>query len=184
MNARVSLAVAANIKDPSDADYLSEMASLYGAIQRLENDRHFSEEQLKDVEAQRNQTALGVLSGGFGALSFASPWGPGTIAQFLTGTTSPFVNASFSTDHAVQALKDNADAFRKQVLGIEVPVIQGLINAGAIRPPTDATWYKNGTLIPDANFVEWISGHAESEYGGKTLLEWIRAAQVAMRMQQ
>ncbi|TQS20194.1 hypothetical protein [Microbispora hainanensis] len=184
LNARVAVAVAATIKDPSDADYLSEIAGLYGMVQRLQNDRHFADEQLRDEEETRNQTALAILAGGFGALSFSNPWGPGTIAQFLTGGSAPVVNESFDTDHALRALKDNADAFRKQVLQIEVPVVRGLIASGALHPPRDASWYTNGRLTPNAEFVEWLSDHAETSYGGRTLLQWIRAAQEAMRMQQ
>ncbi|OPG13602.1 hypothetical protein [Microbispora sp. GKU 823] len=184
LNARVAVAVAATVKDPSDADYLSEMAGLYGAVQRLQNDRHFADEQLRDEEETRNQTAFAILTGGFGALSFSNPWGPGTIAQFLTGGFAPVLNESFDTDHALRALKDNADAFRTQVLQIEVPVVQGLIGSGALHPPRDAGWYTNGRLTPNAEFVEWLSEHAETSYGGRTLLQWIRSAQEAMRMQQ
>lgn len=184
MQARIPLAVAATIKDPSDADYLGEMAGLYRAVQRLEDDQHFSKEQLKDLEAQRNQTVAGIRTGGFGAVNFTDPWGPGTIAQFLAGLTSPFVDAPFNTDHALKAVEDNTGTFHKQALSIEVPVVQGLITAGAIQPPKDATWFKNGTIFPDANFVEWVSGHTEISYSGKTLSQWIRSAQVAVRMQQ
>ncbi|WP_432869205.1 hypothetical protein [Microbispora rosea] len=184
LNARVAVAVAATIKDPSDADYLSEIAGLYGTVQRLQNDRHFADEQLRDEEETRKQTAFAILTGGFGALSFSNPWGPGTIAQFLTGGFAPMLNESFDTSHALRALKDNADAYRMQVLQIEVPVVQGLIASGALRPPHDATWYTNGRLTPNAEFVEWLSDHAETSYGGKSLLQWIRAAQEAMRMQQ
>lgn len=184
LDARVPVAVAATIKDPSDADYLSEMAGLYGMVQRLQNDRHFADEQLRDEKEKRNQTALAIFTGGFGALSFQNPWGPGTIAQFLVGSSAPVLNESFDTDYALHALKDNADTFRKQVLQIEVPVVQGLISSGALHPPRDATWYTNGKLTPNAEFVEWLSAHAETPYGGRTLLQWIRAAQEAMRMQQ
>ncbi|WP_182883085.1 hypothetical protein [Microbispora sp. H10949] len=184
LNARVAIAVAATIKDPSDADYLNEIAGLYGLVQRLQNERHFIDEQLRDEEETRNQTAFAILTGGFGALSFKNTWGPGTIAQFLTGSFGPLVSESFDTDHALRALKDNDDAFRKQVLQIEVPVVQGLIGAGALHPPEHVTWYTNGRLTPNAEFVEWLSAHAETSYGGRTLLEWIRAAQEAMKVQQ
>ncbi|GAA0361212.1 hypothetical protein GCM10009530_08340 [Microbispora corallina] len=184
MNARVTLAVAATIKDPSDADYVSEMAGLYGLVQRLHNDQHFVNAQLKDEEAARDQTALALFTGSFGALSFSNPWGPGAIAQFLTGTAAPAVDASLDTGHALEAVKENADAFRDRVLHIEVPVVQGLVVAGVLRPPNDAPWFRSGMVVPDAHLVEWISEHAETRYGGKSLQQWIRAAQEAMRMQQ
>ncbi|WP_214409846.1 hypothetical protein [Sphaerisporangium fuscum] len=184
LDARISTAVAATVKDSSDANYLAEMARLYGLIERIERDRNFAEGQLKDEQAARNQTALAALTGGFGALSFQNAWGPGVITQFLTGSATPYASEMFDTDNALKALKENADAFREQVFHVEIPVIQGLINAGVLHPPKDATWVRNGRLAPDPAFTAWLSQHAETEYGGRKLTEWVTEAQQAMRLQQ
>ncbi|WP_187406033.1 hypothetical protein, partial [Microbispora tritici] len=74
--------------------------------------------------------------------------------------------------------------FRKQVLHVELPVVQGLIDAGALRPPEDATWFADGRLRPDPSFTSWLSRHAETRYGGRRLEDWIKEAQLAMRLQQ
>ncbi|MCT9931958.1 hypothetical protein N5079_17285 [Planotetraspora sp. A-T 1434] len=184
MDGRISIAVAATIKDPSDENYLVEMGSLYGLIERLKGQRHFATEQLADEDAARRQTALSIVTGGFGALSFNKALGIGTISQIIVALATPPASGMFDTGHALQALRENADAFRTQVLHVEVPVIQGLITAGAVRPPANASWISNGVVTPDAALADWISQHAETEYSGKTLTEWIRDAQDAMRLQQ
>ncbi|WP_432929102.1 hypothetical protein ACQPZZ_04180 [Microbispora sp. CA-135349] len=184
MDGRISVAVAATIKDPSDQNYLREMGGLYGMIQRIQGDHHFAEEQLKDDQATRTQTAISIVSGGFGALSFSNAFGPGTITQILVALAAPPLNAMFDTDFALQAYKSNADDFRAQVLHVEAPVLQGLILAGAITPPDDASWVKNGVVIRTAAMADWISRHSDTRYLGKTFTEWVKEAQDAMRLQQ
>ncbi|MEU8192931.1 hypothetical protein AB0C10_04025 [Microbispora amethystogenes] len=184
MDTRVSAAVAATVKDPSDADYLSEMAGLFGLVERTQADQNFAEHNRQDEEAERSQMLLAMFTGGFGALSFEKTWGPGVMAQFLTGAGAPMVDDALDTDHKWKALQDNAASFRKQVLHVELPVVQGLIDAGALHPPKDATWFADGRLRPDASFTGWLSSHAETRYGGRRLEDWIKEAQLAMRLQQ
>ncbi len=184
MDTRVSAAVAATVKDPSDADYLSEMAGLYGLVERTQADQNFAEHNRRDEQAERNQMLLAMFTGGFGALSFEKTWGPGVMAQFLTGAGAPIVDDAMDTDHKWKALQDNAAGFRKQVLHVELPVVQGLIDAGVLHPPEDATWFADGRLRPDPSFTSWLSRHAETRYGGKRLEDWIKEAQLAMRLQQ
>lgn len=184
LDARIAAAVTATIKDPSDANYLREMAGLYGLIERVQADRNFAEAELKDEQAARKAMALSAITGGFGAISFSNPWGPGTIAQFLTGSTTPIVSELFSTDNASKTIKSNADTFRNQVFHVEIPVVQGLINAGVLRPPENASWFTNGRLSANPAFTAWLSQHMETQYGGKSLGEWIEEAQTAMRIQQ
>ncbi|MBE3012326.1 hypothetical protein IL992_24490 [Microbispora sp. NEAU-D428] len=184
MASRVSAAVAATIQDPSDRNYLREMGGLFGLIQRVENTHHFEGQLRADEEAAKNQMLLATGSGGFGALGFSNPLGPGTITQILTALATPALNEAFDTGHALKALKANMDASRQQVFQVEVPVVQGLIDAGAADPPPHASWVRNGRVVPDAALVDWISLHADSRYAGRTLTDWITEAQIAMRMQQ
>ncbi|GGO17334.1 hypothetical protein GCM10010116_35030 [Microbispora rosea subsp. aerata] len=184
MDTRVSAAVAATVKDPSDADYLSEMAGLYGLVERTQADQNFAEHSRQDEQAERNQMLLAMFTGGFGALNFEKTWGPGVMAQFLTGAGAPILDKAIDTDHKWKALQDNAASFRKQVLHVELPVVQGLIDAGVLHPPENATWFVNGRLRPDASFTSWLSRHAETRYGGRRLEDWIKEAQLAMRLQQ
>ncbi|WP_182884570.1 hypothetical protein [Microbispora sp. H10885] len=184
MASRVSTAVAATIQDPSDRNYLREMGGLFGLIQRVENTHHFEKELRADEEAARDQVLLATASGGFGALSFSNPFGPGTMAQIMTALATPALNDTLDTGHALKALKADMDASRRQVFQVEVPVVQGLLDAGAVHPPPDAPWVRGGRVIPDAALVDWISLHADTRYAGKTLTDWITDAQTAMRMQQ
>ncbi|RGA04166.1 hypothetical protein DI270_015770 [Microbispora triticiradicis] len=184
MASRVSTAVAATIQDPSDRNYLREMGGLFGLIQRVENTHHFEKELRADEEAARDQVLLATASGGFGALSFSNPFGPGTMAEIMTALATPALNDTLDTGHALKALKADMDASRRQVFQVEVPVVQGLLDAGAVHPPPDAPWVRGGRVIPDAALVDWISLHADTRYAGKTLTDWITDAQTAMRMQQ
>ncbi|WP_143734330.1 hypothetical protein [Microbispora rosea] len=184
MASRVSVAVAATIQDPSDRNYLREMGGLFGLIQRVENSHHFEGQLHADEEAAKNQMLLATASGGFGALSFSNPFGPGTMAQIFTALGTPALNETFDTGHALKALKTNLDASRQQVFQVEVPVVQGLVDAGAVHPPSNASWVRAGRVIPNAALVDWISLHADTRYAGRTLTDWITDAQTAMRMQQ
>lgn len=184
MASRVSVAVAATIHDPSDRNYLREMGGLFGLIQRVENTHHFEGELRVDEEAAKNQMLLATASGGFGALSFSNPFGPGTMAQIFTALGTPALNEAFDTGHALKALKANMDASRHQVFQVEVPVVQGLVDAGAVHPRPNASWVSNGRVIPNAALVDWISLHADTRYAGRSLTDWITEAQTAMRMQQ
>ncbi|XVQ86760.1 hypothetical protein ACQP2K_04860 [Microbispora siamensis] len=183
-DARIATALTATLKAPGDENFLREMAGLYGLVQRVENGRQFASAQKQDEEATRNQVALSILSGGFGALSFSNPWGPGTIAQFLTGVTAPVVNDSLDTGHASQALQKNNDAFRNAVFGVELPVVQGLVNAGVLQPPADATWFKDGKVVPNRNLTAWLSAHGETVLGGRRLDDWVEEARSAAGGQQ
>ncbi|MEU7696517.1 hypothetical protein [Microbispora hainanensis] len=137
-----------------------------------------------DEEAAKNQMLLATASGGFGALSFSNPFGPGTMAQIFTALGTPALNEAFDTGHALKALKANMDASRHQVFQVEVPVVQGLVDAGAVHPRPNASWVSNGRVIPNAALVDWISLHADTRYAGRSLTDWITEAQTAMRMQQ
>ncbi|MEU6424868.1 hypothetical protein ABZ860_03145 [Microbispora sp. NPDC046973] len=183
-DARIAAAVTATVKAPGDENFLREMAGLYGLVQRVENGRRFAAAQKQDEEATRNQVALSVLSGGFGALSFSNSWGPGTIAQFLTGVTAPVVNDALDTGHASQTLQKNNDAFRNAVFGVELPVVKGLVDARVLQPPADATWFKDGKVVPNRNLTAWLSAHGETVIGGRRLDDWVEEARSAMGDQQ
>ena len=184
MASRVRVAVAATIHDPSDRNYLREMGGLFGLIQRVENNHHFEDQLRADEEAAKNQMLLATAGGGSGALSFSNPYGPGTLAQIFTALAIPTLNESFDTGHALKALKTNMDASRQQVFQVDVPVVQGLIDAGAVHPPSNASWVRNGSVTPTAALADWINLHADTRYAGRTLTDWITEAQTAMRMQQ
>ncbi|TYB45910.1 hypothetical protein, partial [Microbispora tritici] len=105
MDTRVSAAVAATVKDPSDADYLSEMAGLFGLVERTQADQNFAEHDRQDEEAERGQLLLAMFTGGFGALSFEKTWGPGVMTQFLTGGGGAGGDDALGTDHKRKALQ-------------------------------------------------------------------------------
>ncbi|MFI7028345.1 hypothetical protein ACIBK1_06515 [Microbispora rosea] len=179
-DARIAAAVTATVKAPGDENFLREMAGLYGLVQRVESGRRFATAQKQDEEATRNQVALSILSGGFGALSFSNPWGPGTIAQFLTGVTAPVVNDSFDTGHTAEALRKGNEAFRDAVFGVELPVVQGLVDAGVLEPPADAAWFSDGKVVPNRNLTAWLSAHGETVLDGRRLDDWVEEARSAM----
>ncbi len=182
LDARISAGVTATIKD-SKQNYLVETASLYGLLASVHKDLAFEEGMERDEKAQRAQTALSLILGGFGALGFANPLGPGTSAQVFLATTQPLLTENFSTDNATKAAGISAEEFRDQLLHVKVPVVQGLINAGMLKLPPDTSWLKNGTVTPDVNFNDWYSAHEKHEFDDQTLVQWVQAAEHAMNMQ-
>ncbi|MFI6511660.1 hypothetical protein ACIBCT_28995 [Streptosporangium sp. NPDC050855] len=184
MDARLSGATKATVLDPSDQNYLSEMAALYGFVSKIEADRNFTEAEKKDAQNKRDATFLSMISGGFGALNFTKAVGPTTSAQVFTSLAQPPLNQALDTDHATDAMKSNAEVFYDRVLRVKIPVVQGLINAGAIDVERDASWFRDGVLTPNAEFANWYSMNAQKKVAGKELEEWVRITEADMQTQR
>jgi hypothetical protein len=183
MDARVSASVTASIKD-SGTNYLSEMGQMYGMLARIQGDLSFDKEQTKDLKAERLQTAMSMMAGGFGALSFSNPLGTATAAQVFVSFASPPAAELLSTDHAVNALKTNVDNYREQLLHIKIPVVQGLINSGVVQLPAHVSWVQNGVISPTADFSNWYGTHEKKKFAGRSLEDWVRDAENAMQVQR
>ncbi|GIH69039.1 hypothetical protein [Sphaerimonospora thailandensis] len=183
MNARISASVAASIRDPL-SNYLADMSSLNGLLARIEKDFAYDNAQKADQKAQRFQTFLSIISGGYGALSFSNPLAKGTISQVFVAVAQPMFAETIDTDHTVRTLKLNEDEFRDRLLHVKIPVIQGLVSAGAVNLPPNTSWYKDGAIIPNAEFTDWFSTHERVKYGDRRLEEWVRDAEHAMEIQR
>ncbi|WP_433499364.1 hypothetical protein ACQP1K_03140 [Sphaerimonospora sp. CA-214678] len=182
MDARISASVTSTIKDKKQ-NYLVEMASLYGLLSSVHADLKFEDGAEKDIKAQRIQTALSLIFEGFGAFNFSNSDRLDTSAQVFLAAAQPVLSEKLRTDNAANAVRASREEFREQLLDVKVSVTQGLINAGAVRVPTEASWFRNGTIAPDTNFNDWYSLHENQELHGQTLVQWVQAAEHAMNIQ-
>ncbi|WP_169951608.1 hypothetical protein [Microbispora sp. H11081] len=183
MDARISASVAASVRDPNQ-DYLAQMSALNGLTARIKKDFNFDEAQRLDEKAQRFQTFLSIISGGWGALSFSKALGAGTASQVFVAVAQPPASELINTDHKIETYKINEDEFRARLLHVRIPVIQGLLIADLIDLPANTSWYQNGVISPNADFTDWYTTHERVVYGGRRLDEWVKDAEHAMDIQR
>jgi hypothetical protein len=171
LDARLSAGVTATIKDGGQ-NYLAEMASLYGVLSGVRASLGFTEGMEKEARAQRARTARSLVLGGFGALGFSTTTGAGTGAQVFLATARPLLSKEPGNAAAIESGDPR--------LHVKASVVQGLINAGAVRLAPQTSWLRNGVVTPDAGFGEWYGAHEGQRFGDQTLTQWVRAAEHAM----
>lgn len=59
----------------------------------------------------------------------------------------------FSTDNASSAAQEGLKNFTEAQLTVMVPVVQGLVQNGQIKP--DPSWYQDGKIVPNEAFYNW-----------------------------
>jgi hypothetical protein len=61
----------------------------------------------------------------------------------------------FSTDNESNALQEGRQNFSDAQLTVMIPIVQGLVQTGEIKP--QASWYQQGQVIPNQDFYNWWS---------------------------
>lgn len=61
----------------------------------------------------------------------------------------------------------------------EVAMVQCLINKGLVpsRDVQGQSWFKDGKVLPKAEFGTWVQTYSSNKYGDKTLDDWLNQAQ-------
>jgi hypothetical protein len=98
----------------------------------------------------------------------------------------------FSTDNAANTSEQDLQDFAVDQLEINVPMIQGMLNSGAIPtsdlPSQPCPWLQNGQLIfknPDdvTEFIQWSQTLNTTKVGGLTFEAYVNIFQNAMKVQ-
>jgi hypothetical protein len=144
---------------PSSApssDLANDLASLYGEVDTAEKNLHYSAAQQEDA---RNAALNSLVSIAESSLAVVpSPTDAVAAAAWnLQGCALPLI-PQFSTDNAANAAAqfDSDEALRK--IMVAVPMAQGLIEAGIVKPEPE--WYQDGkinlnTPAASAAFQSW-----------------------------
>lgn len=192
-DAKISAAVGQTIQDHQP--WLENMASLYGMVQHVEGENSFDKAELVAAKKAENQMLMSILATGLGAIP-----GPGEgVGKIITQIAKPMISMSntvagykYPGGDPAKALMLNDDDFIKDKHWVQVPVVQGLIDAGQVHPPANASWYQNGHIIPNADFGTWVQENATAVgddgkpilYSGKSLDQWINDAVGAVGAEQ
>jgi hypothetical protein len=162
----------------SGHEYFMELANLRGLTQDVEASLHYSHAQKKDADAAANQRLFDMMFGGFGNMPVQKV---GTH-QFVSGILQPAMDSAFDTDHAARVADQNKQDARNLALGMNVPVVQGLIDAGSIKR-SDMPPLRNGKIVTGRPFDIWYSTHSSKSYGGKELSDWVLMAEHGVERQ-
>ena len=144
---------------PSSApssDLANDLASLYGEVDTAEKNLHYSAAQQEDT---RNAALNSLVSMAESALAvIPSPTDAMAAAAWnLQGCALPLI-PQFSTDNAANAAAQfNSDEALRKIM-VAVPMAQGLIEAGIVKPEPE--WYQDGkinlnTPAASAAFQSW-----------------------------
>jgi hypothetical protein len=133
------------------ADLAADFASLYGRFTTEAANLHYT--------AAQDQVGIipvvGPLAGK--ALSWDQK------LQFLGVPQIP----QFSTDNAANALAQGRQEFTDQQLKTMIPLVQGLVQAGVVKP--DPRWYQNGQIVCNDAFNQWWTANKGMPIQDKSL---------------
>jgi hypothetical protein len=139
-------------QNPGDSNLASDLATLYGMTITQQQNLGYSAAQAQDAaNAELNtivsmaENAAGLIPGGGTAM---------TIAKDLKGVVTPAI-PTLSTSNAARKAASDLNAYAQTEGMLNVPLVQGLINSGVVVPPSGASWYQNGQISPNGDFVTW-----------------------------
>jgi hypothetical protein len=75
-----------------------------------------------------------------------------TAAKGLLSVGTPLI-PTLSTDNASKQAVADLASYAQSEDTLNVPIVQGLINAGVVVPPAGASWYQNGQIVANGSFV-------------------------------
>ncbi|MEU1627012.1 hypothetical protein ABZ746_17165 [Streptomyces sp. NPDC020096] len=185
MDARISGAVGQQIQDGQK--WLENMGRLSGMVQTAIGENHFSAEEAKSSALTENEMLMNILTTGLTAIP-APEAGVGAvatkIANPLMASGNYWAQPKLPQGDPAAALQQTDKDFIKDKQWVQVPVIQGLIDAGQIHPPADASWYQDGHVVANGDFGTWVQMHKSDSYSGQSLDTWINSAVQAIGAEQ
>jgi hypothetical protein len=142
-------------QNPLSSDLAGDMAKLYGSVITQQQNLHYSQKQAEDAANAEINTIVSMAETGAGLI----PGGTAlTTAQHLLSLGTPLI-PTLSTDNASQQAASDLQTFAQDEGTLNVPMVQGLINSGVVKPPADASWYQNGQIDPNGQFETWWQLH-------------------------
>ncbi|MFI7241848.1 hypothetical protein [Streptomyces qinglanensis] len=144
VNAQISLTAAQGMGSPEATTYLNNLAELRGVVTAGAHRTGLDAKKLQD-EANK-KTVLWVDSVG-GAIT-AVPGLPieGEWVQTAIAAGLPAVKESFSTDNAQKYQEEAGPKFYDDQSSMRLPLLQGLVVSGKIKPPEGHPEWANGRI--------------------------------------
>lgn len=142
-------------QSPGDSNLASDLAKLYGMTITQQQNLGYSAKQAQDAANAEINTIISMGEAGVGLI----PGGKAvTAAKGLASVGFPAI-PTLSTDNAAQQAASDLNNYATTEGMLNIPMVQGLINAGIVVPPSGASWYQNGQVVPNGQFVTWWDEH-------------------------
>lgn len=144
---------------PSSApssDLANDLSSLYAEVDTAEKNLNYSAAQQEDIRNAALNSLVSIAESSLAAIP-APTDAVAAAAWNLQGCALPLI-PQFSTDNAADAAAQfNSDEALRKIM-VAVPMAQGLIEAGVVKPQPE--WYQNGkinlsTPAASAAFQSW-----------------------------
>jgi hypothetical protein len=142
------------ITDGTNDDAYSDLATLYGRLIKEQTTNQYLKGKDTDI---RNAMLNALLDEAESNVNLIPVVGPGaskviSYDQKLKAFGVPQI-PEFSTDNASNAAQEGLRNFTEAQLTVMVPIVQGLVQNGQIKP--DPSWYQDGKIIPNPDFYNW-----------------------------
>lgn len=149
-----------------DDNHLKALGALQGRLDLNQEQAGVDKMHDQDHVNTLRQAWIQAAFGSAGALPLAHGEVPFQMAAGAAGSlTTPFFEHLLPTDQGDAAADAAQYSLSAKSSALDVPIVQGLINRGAVTPPPDALWIKNGIVdisTPDARntFNDWLYDQA------------------------
>jgi hypothetical protein len=188
LDAKITGAVELTVK--TNDSWLRAMGSLQGMVQRVEGENSFAgaeKAQAQKAEAQAFASAM------IAPLMLIPTPAPGTaagavalfgppLAKLMLTSADSAISYNISGGDPAKALQINDEAFVGDKASVRIPVVQGLVDMGVVKP--DPSWFRGGHVVANAAFESWCLQHGRDTVHGETLDQWVQDAVDAIQGQQ
>jgi hypothetical protein len=171
--AYVSVASMMSVLGRGIGTYTGNAAGLLGMLQAIDAEQKISKGREKDVDAEAAKGLLDTLNSlaglipgeklaGVLAEAGAPAAGKGAeriLARLGDARTVADLFMGDSPQAEERARLRAAGDSAKERFGINALIVEGLIRAGRVRPPTDPRVFSDGHIVPGLEFQDWYANH-------------------------
>ncbi|MFG1805875.1 hypothetical protein [Streptomyces sp. NPDC049040] len=151
INAQVSLTARAGLDDKQASAYLNNLAQLRGEVAHAGQQVHLDAAALTDAEHSKQLLWFNILASGAAAVPnpFTTPelaLTQGSI-QAAIWAGIPYVDTKFSTNNVATEQAKTRSLMYDEDASMQVPLMQGLVQSGRIKPPPGHPEWANGPIV-------------------------------------
>ena len=188
LDAKITGAVESTVK--TNNSWLRAMGSLEGMVQRVEGENSFDGAEKAAAQKAKEQAFASAMIAPLMLIPTPAPgtdagavmlFGPPLAKLMLTSADSA-IAYNISGGDPAKALQINDEAFVGDKTYVRIPVVQGLIDTGVVKP--DPSWFQHGHVVANAAFEGWYLQHGRDTFHGETLDQWVQDAVDAIQGQQ
>ena len=188
LDAKITGAVESTVK--TNNSWLRAMGSLQGMVQRVEGENSFGGAEKAAAQKAKEQAFAAAMIAPLMLIPTPAPgtsagavalFGP-PLAKLMLTSADAGIAYNISGGDPAKALQINDEAFVGDKTYVRIPVVQGLVDTGVVKP--DPSWFQKGHVVANAAFEGWYLQHGRDTFHGETLDQWVQDAVDAIQGQQ